>query len=161
MLRDRYESENIFERVQVVGLEMEPVLTQLDKLLGHDEGVQRVKGDVGKRYAQTLGRGRWSTPVEVILRMLIVKHLYGWSYEQTEQWVSDSLVLRQFCRVYLARVPDDTTLIRWANQVRPETLEAVLAQVMRLALALKVTKGRKLRVDSTVVETTIHHPVDS
>jgi len=44
--------------------------------------------------------------------MLVVKHLYGWSYEQTEQWVADSLVLSQFCRVYAERVPDDTTLIR-------------------------------------------------
>jgi IS5 family transposase len=40
-------------------------------------------------------------------------------------------------------------------------LEAVIGQVMRLATQLKVTKGRKLRVDSTVVETDIHHPVDS
>jgi hypothetical protein len=45
----------------------------------------------------------------------MVKHLYYWSYEQTEQWVSDSLVLCQFCRVYTAKVPDDTTLLRWAN----------------------------------------------
>jgi transposase, IS5 family len=43
------------------------------------------------------------------MRMLIVKHLYNWSYEHTEQWVGDSLVLRQFCRVYAERVPDDTT----------------------------------------------------
>src|SRR4051794_2486351 len=105
MLRERYEAENIFERVQGVGLAMEPVLTRLDSLLEDDEVFRRVKGDLGKRYPQTLRRGRWSTPVEVILRMLIVKHLYGWSYEQTEQWVNDSLVLRQFCRVYLERVP--------------------------------------------------------
>jgi Transposase DDE domain/Transposase domain (DUF772) len=50
------------------------------------------------------------SPVEGILRRLVVKHLYGWSYEATERWVSDSLVLRQFCRVYTASVPDDTTL---------------------------------------------------
>ena len=161
MLRERYEAENIFERIQVVSVAMEPELTTLDKLLDDDRVFQEVKADLGQRYPQTLRRGRWSTPVEVILRMLIVKHLYGWSYEQTEQWVSDSLVLRQFCRVYLERVPDDTTLIRWANPIQPATLEAVLGQVMRLATQLKVTKGRKLRVDSTVVETTIHHPVDS
>src|SRR4051812_14743808 len=112
MLRERYQAENIFERVQVVGLAMEPVLTQLDKLLDDDVVFQKVKADLGQRYPQTLRGGRWSTPVEVILRMLIVKHLYGWSYEQTEQWVNDSLVLRQFCRVYLEKVPDDTTLIR-------------------------------------------------
>lgn len=161
MLRDQYAAENIFERVQAVGLAMEPELTSLDKLLDDDVVFEQVKADLGQRYPQTLKRGRWSTPVEVILRMLLVKHLYGWSYEQTERWVNDSLVLRQFCRVYLEKVPDDTTLMRWANQIQPTTLAAVLEQVMRLASQLKVTKGRKLRVDSTVVETDIHHPVDS
>jgi IS5 family transposase len=61
--------------------------------------------------------------VEVILRMLAVKRLYGLSYEQTEYQVRDSLVLRQFCRVYFNEVPDDTTLIRWAGLIQPETLE--------------------------------------
>ena len=161
MLRERYEADNLFERVQAVGLEMEPALLALDKLLEDAEVFQRVKADLGARYPQTLRRGRRSTPVEVVLRMLVVKHLYGWSYEQTEQWVSDSLVLRQFCRVYLERVPDDTTLIRWANQIQAATLAGVLAEVLRLAQEWQVSKGRKLRVDSTVVETPIHYPVDS
>jgi transposase, IS5 family len=63
--------------------------------------------------------------VEVILRMLAVKHLYDFSYEQTEQHVSDSLVLRQFCRVYFHAVPDHTTLCRWARLIKPATLASV------------------------------------
>ena len=105
--------------------------------------------------------GRHSTPVEVILRMLVVKRLYGWGYEQTERFVSDSIVLRQFCRLYLERAPDDTTLIRWANTIGPETLCALNDRAVELARSLKVTRGRKLRVDSMVVETNIHHPTDS
>ena len=73
----------------------------------------------------TTKTGRPATPVEVVLRMLAVKHLYNLSYEQTERQVRDSLVLRQFCRVYFHDVPDDTTLIRWANQIQPETLVGV------------------------------------
>jgi transposase, IS5 family len=161
MLRERYAAENIFERIEVVGIEMEPVLSHLDKLLDDDGLFWRVKADLGKRRPRTLVTGRGSTPVEVVLRMLVVKHLYGWSYEQTEQWVNDSLVLRQFCRVYLERVPDDTTLIRWANLIQPETLQDLLAHVVDLARQQKVTKGRKLRIDGTVVETNIHHPTDS
>ena len=75
-----------------------------------------MKADLAKRYPNSRRLGRHSTPVEVILRMLVVKRLYNWSYEQTEHFVSDSIVLRQFCRLYLESVPDDTTLIRWANQ---------------------------------------------
>jgi IS5 family transposase len=70
-------------------------------------------------------------------------------------------VLRQFCRVYLERVPDDTTLIKWANTIGPETIERINDRVVRLARSLKVTRGRKLRVDTTAVETEIHSPTDS
>ncbi len=88
------------------------VLMRLDALLDDDTLFQAVRADLAHRHPRTLIDGRPSTPVEVILRMLVVKHLYGWSYEQTERWVSDSLVLRQFCRIYAERVPDDTTLLR-------------------------------------------------
>ena len=93
--------------------------------------------------------------------MLIVKRLYGYSYEETEREVSDSLILRQFCRIYLNVVPDDTTLIRWANLIQAETLEKFNGRITELAVHLKVTEGRKLRTDGTAVETNIHPPSDS
>ncbi|HVO43227.1 MAG TPA: transposase, partial [Aggregatilineales bacterium] len=161
MLRKRYAKRNLFEEIEGISLGMEPVLTQLDKLLEEDGIFSAVKHDLSLRYPNTLVTGRGSTPVEVVLRMLVVKHLYGWSYEQTEQWVNDSLVRRQFCRVYLEKVPDDTTLIRWANLIQPPTLQGLLDHVVELARRLKVTKGRKRRIDGTVVETNSHHPTDS
>jgi transposase, IS5 family len=161
MLRDRYDPMNLFDLVPILSLAMDPVLTQLNTLLDDDRVFQMVKANMAQRFPHTPTTGRPSTPVEVILRMLIVKHLYGWSYEQTEQFVADSLVLRQFCRVYAERVPDDTTLIRWANVIQPATLHRLLDHVVGLAQSLKVTRGRKLRIDGTVVETHIHHPTDS
>jgi IS5 family transposase len=161
MIVDRYEAVNLFALVPQIQTDFEPELREFDRLLDDDLLFQRVKADLARRARQSLSRGRRSTPVEVILRVLVVKRLYRWSYEQTEHFVGDSLVLRQFCRVYLQRVPDDTTLIRWAQLLGPETLEQLNDRVMELARALKVTRGRKLRVDSTVVETNIHHPTDS
>src|SRR3712207_5436538 len=120
-----------------------------------------LKADLCRRYPNSARLGRHSTPVEVILRMLVVKRLYNFSYEQTEHFVSDSIVLRQFCRLYLEPVPDDTTLIRWANTIGPETVASLNDQAVELARSLKVTRGRKLRVDSTVVETNVHRPTDS
>src|SRR5205823_7134687 len=99
--------------------------------------------------------------VEVILRMLLCKHLYQWSYRETEERVEDSLVLRWFCRVYFETVPDETTLLRWLHTLRPETLHALNDRVVQLAAPAKVSKGRKLRLDATCVQTTIHHPTDS
>jgi IS5 family transposase len=161
MLRDRYEPMNLFAVVSGLSLALDPVLTQLDRVLDDDALFQVVKADLIRRFPRTPIDGRPSTPVEVILRMLVVKHLYGWSYEATEHWVSDSLVLRQFCRVYAEPVPDDTTLLRWANLIQPATLHRLLDHVVGLARVLKVTHGRKLRIDGTVVETHIHHPTDS
>src|SRR5262249_39808813 len=63
--------------------------------------------------------------------------------------------------VYLEKVPDDTTLIRWAKVIQPTTVHELLDHVVELARRLKVTKGRKLRIDGTVVATNIHYPVDS
>lgn len=161
MLVDRYETEDVFARVPRMAERIEPVLKALDRLLDDDKLYQQVRADFGKRHRLTLVHGRHSTPVEVLLRMLILKHLYQWSYQETEDRVDESLVLRWFCRLSWAPVPDDTTLLRWANTLQPETLHALNDRVVKLARQAKVTTGRKLRLDATCVQTTIHHPTDS
>ncbi len=99
MIVDRYEPVNLLEMVPKLMLEMEPQLAQLDRLLEDDVLFAKVKADLSNRYPNSSTLGRHSTPVEVVLRMLIVRRLYNWSYEATEHFVSDSVVLRQFCRV--------------------------------------------------------------
>ena len=161
MLRDRYDPIDLLALVPALSLAMDPILAQLDELLEDDTLFQRVKADLCRRAPHTTTRGRPSTPVELILRMLVVKRLYRWGYEETERFVADSLILRQFCRVYLESAPDDTTLWRWAHVIGPTTVAALNDRVVDLARSLKVTRGRKLRVDGMVVETHIHHPTDS
>jgi IS5 family transposase len=161
MIVDRYDPINLFELVPKLNLQFEPELAHLDQLLDDDELFNLLKADLLRRYPHSGRLGRHSTPVEVILRMLVVKRLYGWSYQQTERFVNDSIVLRQFCRLYLESAPDDTTLIRWANQIGPQTVASLNDRVVELARSLKVSRGRKLRVDATVVETNVHHPTDS
>ena len=112
MLLDRYETDKLFDCSLTLTNQMDPVLAQIDQLLEDEALYQLIRGDLAGRYPHTKQTGRNSTPVEVVLRMLAVKRLYGLSYEQTEYQVRDSLVLRQFCRVYFEAVPDDTTLIR-------------------------------------------------
>ena len=161
MLRDRYEPEDIFARVPQMAQRIDPVLKHLDVLLEDDELYEQVRSDFGKRSRYSLVHGRPSRPVEVILRMLLLKHLYAWSYQETEDEVDQNLILRWFCRLYWAAVPDDTTLIRWANTLKPQTLHALNDRVVELARQAKVTQGRKLRLDATCVQTEIHHPTDS
>jgi IS5 family transposase len=161
MLVDRYEAEDVFARVPQMAQRIDPVLKELDQLLEDDLLYRQVRADFGKRHRWRLVHGRHSTPVEVLLRLLIVKHLHQWSYQETEEQVDQNLILRWFCRLYWSPVPDDTTLIRWAKTLQPETLHALNDRVVQLALQAKVTKGRKLRLDATCVQTNIHHPTDS
>ena len=75
--------------------------------------------------------------------------------------MKDSLVLRWFCRIYFQPLPDYSTLNKWASQIQPETLQAFNDRITAIATQLKVTRGRKLRTDGTVVETPIAYPRDS
>ncbi len=161
MIVDRYEPVNLLELIPQLRLEMEPELAALDRLLDDDELFLQIKADFSKRHPNSERLRRRSTPVEVLLRMLILRRLYDWSFEATERNVSDSLILRQFCRLYLEAAPEDTTLIRWAKLIGPKTLERLNERAVALAFERKLTRGRKLRTDATVVQTNISHPTDS
>jgi IS5 family transposase len=79
MLVDRYTPEDVIARVPEVADQTDPVLKTLDQLLEDARLYRQVRADLGKRYRSTPVHGRHSTPVEVILHMLLCKHLYGWS----------------------------------------------------------------------------------
>jgi IS5 family transposase len=161
MLRDRYDPLNLFERIPTLGMQMDPVLAQMDTLLADDAIFQMVKTDLLRRFPHPADDGRPSTPVAVILRLLVVKHLYGWSFPATTRFVADSLVLRQFCRIYCGTVPDQSTLHRWAQLIQPATRHCLLDHIVQLACQLQVPQGRTLRLDGTVMAANIHHPTDS
>src|SRR5258708_35307337 len=119
MLVDFYAREDVFAPVPKLAQEIDPILRKLDGLLDDDALYQQVRADFGKRYRSTLVHGRHSTPVEVLLRLLILKHLYQWSYKETEGRVADSLVLRWFCRVAFHGVPAPSTPCPWEQTLPP------------------------------------------
>ena len=161
MLVEHYRTDKRFEELLGYFPELSPELKKMDAYLEDEKLFRLIRGDLAKRYPKTRETGRHSTPVEVVLRMLVVRRLYGYSYAETERVVRDSLSLRQFCRVFLHDVPDEKTLIRWAHVIQPKTLEKFNERIMQLAIERKVTKGRTLRTDGTVVESNIHPPSDS
>jgi len=161
MLVEQYPTDKRFEELLGYVPEIWPELRKIDEYLDDEKLYRMIRADLSQRYPKTRETGRNSTPVEVVLRMLVVKRLYGYSYEETERTVRDSLSLRWFCRVYLQDVPDDTTLIRWAKVIQPKTLEKFNERIVQLAVERKVTQGRKLRTDGTVVEANIRPPSDN
>jgi transposase, IS5 family len=132
-----------------------------DQGLDDDQLLATVYEVLAKRSPKSRTRGRRSTPAEVVLRLLLLKHIRNWSYEVVEREVRANLVYRSFTRVGGGKVPDDTVMNKWALALGPEVIENLHKRVVAIAQEKKVVEGRKMRVDTTVVETNIHYPTDS
>ena len=140
---------------------MDPVLRRIDTLLDDEALVGAVWRVLRERRPQSARRGRPATPAEVVLRLLVLKHLRRWSYEQLEWEVRGNIVYRHFCRLAGGRVPDAKTLVRLGQLLEARVLRDVFERVVGIAVARKVTRGRRMRLDTTVVEAPIRHPTDS
>jgi transposase, IS5 family len=106
--------------------------------------------------------GRPSVPVDTLLRLLYLKHRYGLGYESLCREVADSLSWRRFCRIGLDRpVPHPTTLVKLVRRAGPEVTEQLNAALLAKLAGDKLLRGRKLRVDTTVVEADIDYPTDA
>src|SRR5256885_1188671 len=136
-------------------------MRQVDALLTDAELVQIVYEALARRWPNSRTRGRKGTPAEVVLRLLLLKHMRNWSYAILEREVRANLVYRQFTRVGAHKVPDAKTLGKLGVALGPEIIEKLHQRVVAIAQDKKIIQGRKLRVDTTVVETDIHYPTDS
>src|ERR1700675_2405440 len=135
-------------------------MKEVDQLLADAALVESVYDAQGKRHPNSRTRGRTQTPAEVTLRLLILKHVRNWSYDTLEREVRANLVYRAFTRVGDGKVPDAKTMARLGQLIGPEVIEELHQRIVQLAQEQGVTGGRKLRVDTTVVETNIHYPTD-
>ena len=136
-------------------------LRDVDRALDDDDLVDSVLEVLRRRWPQSSRRGRHGTPAETVLRTLALKHLMDWSYDELEREVTGSLVYRRFCRIDAGKVPDAKTMVRLGQLLDGEALKSLLERLVVIARQAGVTTGRKLRVDTTVVEAPIHHPTDS
>jgi len=99
---------------------------------------------------------------EQVFKVLNVKQMNGFSYEELSFHLEDSKTYRAFCGFGIAdEIPSAKTLQRDIKKVRPETLEAINLIMLDVAKDNNIENGRKVRVDCTVVDSNIHHPTDS
>ncbi len=140
---------------------MDPELRRIDELLDDDQVVDQVFAVLRQRWPNSARKGRSSTPAEIVLRLLVLKHLRRWSYEQLQCEVTGNLVYRHFCRIELGKVPDAKTMVRYGQLLGEEALRPIFDRLVQRAVKKRVTRGRRMRVDTTVVEAPIHYPTDS
>jgi IS5 family transposase len=139
----------------------EPWMRQADQVLEDDGLLTLIQQELTRRVKKSKTRGRPGTPAEVVLRMLVLKHMRDYSFEELSREVRANLVYREFTRVGGGKVPDDKTMGRLARQLRPEVIRQVHDRVVAIAQEENIVQGRKMRVDTTVVESNIHYPTDS
>ena len=162
MVQRRQRERSLFEVLLPDGHKLWPDwLRKIDTLLEDEAVIEVVAQALEARWPQSRRRGRPGTPAEVVIRMLILKHLFDWSYDDLEREVRANLVYRMFTRIDAGDVPDAKTILKIARALGPEVIEQLHRQVIEVAKRAGVTHGRRFRIDTTVVETNVHYPTDS
>jgi transposase-like protein DUF772/DDE family transposase len=162
MVRRRQRERSLFEMLLPDGHKLWPDwLRKIDTLLEDEAVIETVAQAMEARWPESRRRGRLGTPAEVVLRMLILKHLFDWSYDDLEREVRANLVYRAFTRIDAGEVPDAKTILKIARALGPEVIEELHGRVVDVAKRAGVTHGRRFRIDTTVVETNVHYPTDS
>ena len=139
----------------------EPWMEHADAVLADEALMTTVYEALAKRHPKSRSRGRRGAPAEVVLRLLTLKHIRNWSYEALEREVRANLVYRDFTRVGADKMPDAKTMGRWSRALPPQAIAQIHERMVAIAKDKGVVDGRKMRVDTTVVETNIHYPTDS
>jgi len=139
----------------------EPWMRQADQVLEDEQLILAVYEALLKRRPKSRTRGRRGVAAEIVLRMMLLKHIRNWSFQELEREVRPNLLYREFTRIGSGKVPDAKTLGRQAQALGPEVVDQIHRRMVELAVEHKVVRGRKMRVDTTVVETNIHYPTDS
>lgn len=135
---------------------MSPELEEVDAILDDESFLTPFR----ERFPAK--RGRYTIPMETYLRLMYLKVRYGLGYESLMTEVNDSVSWRRFCRISLSgRVPDASTLIKLTNGPCRGLAEEVHTALVQQLTRRKVLRGRKVRVDTTVVEADIHYPTDA
>jgi IS5 family transposase len=136
--------------------QMNEELTRVDKLLDDD----RFFAPFRERFDTRMGRP--TTAVATYLRLMYLKHRYQLGYEVLVKEASDSLARRCFCHLDLGdRVPDSTTLIKLTHKYGEDTVRSLNDALVLKLKEGKVIRGKKLRIDTTVVESDVHYPTDT
>ena len=131
-------------------LDEEPALTDL------------VRQDLEAACRKNPRTGRPGLTDEQTTRILVLRQLTGWTYDELAFHLADSSTYRAFCRIGgLTKPPSRSALAAAVERVQPATLAAMNDRLVTSAAARAVEPARTVRMDATVVPAAIHHPTDS
>jgi transposase, IS5 family len=146
---------------QQAALLKDDLLEMVDPLLDDPELVELVRQCLAGRCPNSSRTGRPSMAPDRLLRCCVLKHLKGWSFRDLERELRSNLIYRSFTHFDAEAIPRHTTFVRLFALLGAAVTEKIHQRVVAVACEQGVARGRRVRVDTTVVETNIHHPTDS
>ena len=137
------------------------LLDPVDQFLDDPALLELVQQCLAARFPASARTGRPGIAPDRLLRCCVMKHLKGWSFRDLERELRSNLVYRRFTRFDAEATPDFSTFSRTFALLSPEITGQIHQRVVGLAREQGVAQGRKLRTDTTVVESNVHYPTDS
>jgi len=142
------------------GVVLDSVLQSISDLLDqHGEVVEKVHRDL-MRGLKRPDTGREGMSAERVLRAFVLQRVKNWDLRELRERIADGYTLRQFTEFNSDVVPSHHAFQRAFKRLRPETVRELNEVVVQAAVEMGIENGKTLRVDTTVVETNIHHPTD-
>ena len=104
--------------------------------------------------------GAKGMPVEQAVRVAIIKQMYQLGYKRLYNELNDNLSYRSFIKIHEEKVPKKMTLNDNIKKISPGGWEEINKVIVKTAIELGIEKGKRVRMDSTGVESNIHYPTD-
>jgi IS5 family transposase len=164
MLSDVVRQSNLFFVISLrrdSSLHKDGLLGGVDELLDDRELIRLVEERLASRWPNSRWRGRPAMAADRVLRSFVLKHIKGWSFRELAKEIASSLIYRRFTRFDEDQIPDPSTFCRVFALLDEAVTKAIHRRVLQIAGTKGVDLSKKLRTDTTVVETNIHYPTDS
>jgi IS5 family transposase len=140
---------------------LDPLLAQISDLLDQEEDViERVRRDL-ERGLKRPAMGRTGLTPAQVLRALVLMRVKAWDYRELRERIADGYSLRQFTHFYAQAVPQHHAFNRAINRITSQSMQSINELIVQTAVELGLEDGDRLRVDTTVVQSEIHHPTDN
>ena len=147
--------------MRMQGAALEPILQRISDFLDHQADlVDQVHADLVRGLKRSW-TGRDGISAAQVIRSYLLSRIKNWDLRELRERIADGYSLRLFTHFFSGRVPNHRTLNRNFNRLRPETVRRLNEAVVDAVVKMRVGNVRKIREDTTVVETNIHFPTDS
>jgi IS5 family transposase len=148
-------------QLRSLGIHLDPIFQRITNFLEeHSAVVELVRKDLERGLKKPNAGRDGITPTQALLSLILMR-VKNWDYRELRERINDGYTLRTFTQFDSHPVPKHDAFNRAFNRLTPATLAAINQLVVEAAVDLGLEDGKKLRVDTTVVETNIHYPTDA